>query len=151
MELSHTINIRRTNKVEKQIVNATHFPVSLAHLMHLKCSCGYDGPVEVDEDTHDAVDVEEVVECPNCHSKTVHYMHVTDVATTVHEYQDGTKETLTAKKEEVKVNVPVEVVTVADVTKAVLASPIFARLNSFLETQEAKVADVKKPNEGVTT
>lgn len=135
--------------MEKQIVNATHFPISLAHLMHLKCSCGYDGTVAVDEDTHDGADVDEVIACPNCASKTVHPKHVTDVATTVHEYQDGKKETLTAKEEEVKVNTPVEVITVADVTKAVLASPIFTRLNSFLETQEHKETAKKSSDAGV--
>jgi hypothetical protein len=137
--------------MNKELVQATHYPHKLMHVLFLACSCGFEGIVPVDEETVKGDEVDEVVHCPNCKSKTVHPKHLTETPTTDHHYSDGSKETLVASKEEVKQSiVPTATPTADDVARIVMQHPMFDRLNNFLNEQDKKKVSETNSTKGVT-
>lgn len=122
---------------EKVIESALHHPYSLQAAVFLKCSCGYNGLAAVDTDAEN-----EVASCPNCGSQTVHPKHVTEFPTTIHQFEDGTKETVVANAiEDKKPITPNVAPTAEEVVSMVLKHPVFDRLNKFMDAQDAKGAN----------
>lgn len=125
---------------DRQLVSATHHPTQLMPVYYLSCSCGFEGTVNVSVESQ-GDDVVEKAKCPNCKSPTVHRDHVTKKATTIEHYSDNTHETKVAQDEvQVESKAVGAAASVDDVTKAVLAHPLFTRLASFMDEQDSKKA-----------
>jgi len=121
------------------IVKATHFPSQLSPIAFLKCSCGYEGNIVLKNYTGEEDSSPD--NCPNCGSPTVHQKHVKEVATTIHHFENGENETVTAKQEEKKApKTEAAPVTKDEIVEAVMQHPIFDRLSKFMDEQDKKAA-----------